>query len=316
MKKKTVRKMKRRERIAAAVRGEMTDRVPYALWLRPAPSALEPEQSAEQAWSFYEACGTDIVKTVNSRMYSAEDFMTGPGRPDRPVSVNAGALAREQEGLKFLLEKTKGEVPAVFTVLSPLATAEALCPGIPERIGNGEKEKIRQVLTAVTETTCELVRRVIELGADGIFLEAPAASYDSFGEKLYREYGMPYDLAVLSASGGWCNILHASGANILFPLLRKYPVQIFSWDAEKSLPEIGEAKVLTGRCIMAGLNGSSAVRGRRNEIERDIYSALQQTGGRGIILSPGCALPETPAEEDISFLKRSMKEIERKMAGR
>ena len=316
MKKKTVRKMKRRERIAAAVRGEMTDRVPYALWLRPASSVLEPEESAERAWSFYEACGTDIVKTMNGRLYSAEDFLNGTGGPDRPVSVNAGALAREQEGLKLLLEKTKGEVPAVFTVFSPLATAEVLCPGIPERIRNGEKEKIRQVLTAVTETTCELVRRVIELGADGIFLEVPAASYDSFGEELYREYGMPYDLAVLSASGGWCNILHASGTNILFPLLRKYPVQIFSWNAGKSLPEIGEAKALTGRCIMTGLDGSAAAFGKRNEIERDIYITLRQTGGRGIILSPGCALPETPAEEDISFLRRSMKEIERKMAGR
>ena len=39
----------------------------------------------------------------------------------------------------------------------------------------------------------------------------------------------------------------------MFPLLRKYPVQIFNWHAWESLPEIGEAALLTGKCLMAGL---------------------------------------------------------------
>lgn len=62
-------------------------------------------------------------------------------------------------------------------------------------------------------------------------------------------------------------------------LLRKYPVQIFNWHAWESLPEIGEAQALTGKCIMAGLERMDITGGRKNEIEYRIYETLRQTGG-------------------------------------
>lgn len=310
MKKKTAGKMKKKERIAAAVKGELTDRIPFALWLSSSGEMPGAEESAERAYAFYKACDADIVKTLNSGMYSAEDFRTGDGAGKGP-SVNTGALAREQNGLKFLLDKTKGEVPVVFTVFSPFSAAEKLCPHILQDIEAGRDRDIRKTLTVITETTCELVRRVIELGADGIFLEAPLASYDRCSERVYRKYGMSYDLAVLSASGGWCNVLHGGGADVMFPLLRKYPVQIFSWDAAESLPEIGEAQALTGKCIMTGLDAHHIEGKKRNEVERDIYETLRRTGGRKLILSPGRGLSGIPDAEMISFARKSLEEIER-----
>lgn len=76
----------------------------------------------------------------------------------------------------------------------------------------------------------------------------------------------------------------------MFPLLRKYPVQIFNWHAWESLPEIGEAALLTGKCLMAGLERMDITEGHKNEIERQIYETLRQTGGRRIIVSPGCVI--------------------------
>ena len=119
-------------------------------------------------------------------------------------------------------------------------------------VAEGFGEEVKAGLRAITESTCALVQRVIEMGADGIFFATQLSSYAAGEESFYREYGMPYDLAVLSASSGWCNVLHAHGKDIMFPLLRKYPVQIFNWHAWESLPEIGEAQALTGKCIMAG----------------------------------------------------------------
>lgn len=49
--------------------------------------------------------------------------------------------------------------------------------------------------------------------------------------------------------------------------------------------EIGEAALLTGKCLMAGLERMDITEGHKNEIERQIYETLRQTGGRRIIVS-------------------------------
>ena len=179
-----------------------------------------------------------------------------------------------------------------------------------DHIRNGEGAKVKQALKAITETTCGLVQRVIELGADGIFFATQLSSYDITEEAVYREYGMPYDLAVLAASQGWCNVLHVHGKNIMFPLLRKYPVQIFNWHAWESLPDIRQAQVMTGKCIMAGLERMDITDHHKNEIEHQIYETLVQTGGKQVILSPGCVIRYPLDPEMLSFVRKAKEEIE------
>ena len=261
MKRKKTAPMTKAERIAAAIRGDAVDRVPYSLWSYLPMIDLDPAANAEHTYDFYKTYDVDILKTMNNGMYSVKDFgvtvdysdierggvakiiSTPVHTPEdwlkvKPVSLHEGALAREQDYLKRLLKKTNGEVPVIFTVFSPLTTANKLCPHMMEHIASGHGEQVKAALTAITETTCALVQRVIELGADGIFFATQLSSYDLVKEDLYKEYGMPYDVAVLSASQGWCNVLHAHGKHIMFPLLRKYPVQIFNWHAFESLPGI------------------------------------------------------------------------------
>lgn len=338
MKKKAPQQMTKRERIQAAIAGDPVDRVPYSLWSHLPMIDLDPVKNAEHTYDFYKKYDVDILKTMNNGMYSVEDFGAKTDFSDipkggvakitdtpvkepedwlkiEPVSVNEGALAREQRYLKLLLDKTKGEVPVIFTVFSPLTTANKLCPSMMDHIRQGHGDKVKQALKAITETTCGLVQRVIELGADGIFFATQLSSYNLTEESFYREYGMPYDLAVLAASSGWCNVLHGHGKNIMFPLLRKYPVQIFNWHAWESLPDIAEAQLMTGKCIMAGLERMDITEHHKNEIEYQIYETLKETGGRKVILSPGCVIRYPLDEEMLSFVRKAKEEIERKMFG-
>ncbi len=81
-------------------------------------------------------------------------------------------------------------------------------------------------------------------------------------------------------------MLHAHGKDIMFPLLRKYPVQIFNWHAWESLPEIDEAQALTGKCIMAGLERMDITGGRKNEIEYRIYERSGRQGDGKLFYLP------------------------------
>ena len=326
--------MTKRERITAAIHGEPVDRVPYSLWSHLPMIDLDPGTNAEHTYDFYKTYDVDILKTMNNGMYSIEDFGAHVDYSDipkggvarivdtpiqqpedwkkvQPASLHQGALAREQRYLKLLLDKTKGEVPVVFTIFSPLTTANKLCPHMMDHIRDGHGDLVKQALKAITETTCGLVQRVIELGADGIFFATQLSSYDKMEESLYREYGMPYDLAVLSASQGWCNVLHAHGKNIMFPILRKYPVQIFNWHAWESLPDIHQAQVMTGKCIMAGLERMDITEKHKNEIEHQIYETLRQTGGKKVILSPGCVIRYPLDTDMLSFVRKAKEEIEK-----
>lgn len=193
MKKKIISAMTKKERIQAAIRGEEVDRVPYSLWTHLPVIDLDPVSNAEHTYDFYKKYDVDILKTMNNGMYSVEDFGAKTNFSDvpkggvaritetpvkepedwlrlKPVSVNEGTLAREQKYLKLLLNQTKGEVPVVFTVFSPLTTANKLCPSMMDHIRQGHGDKVKEALKVITETTCALVQRVIELGADGIFL--------------------------------------------------------------------------------------------------------------------------------------------------
>lgn len=328
--------MNKRERIAAAIEGREVDQVPYSLWTHLPGIDLDPAANAEHTYQFYKDYDVDILKTMNNGMYSIEDFGAKVDYSDierggvaritetpvktaedwkkvQPVSINHGALKREETYLELLLHKMKGEAPVIFTVFSPLTTASKLCPAMMDHVKEGHGDKVKEALKAITETTCALVQRVIEMGADGIFFATQLASYAKTEESFYREYGMPFDLAVLSASSGWCNVLHAHGKDIMFPLLRKYPVQIFNWHAWESLPAVDEAQDLTGKCIMGGLERMDITEGHKNAVEYQIYRTLKETGGRKLILSPGCVIRYPLDKDMLSFVRKAKREIEEKI---
>lgn len=67
---------------------------------------------------------------------------------------------------------------------------------------------------------------------------------------------------------------------------------------------------------MAGLERMDITDHHKNEIEYQIYETLRQTGGRKVILSPGCVIRYPLDEEMLLFVRKAKEEIEEKMAGK
>ena len=156
--------MNKKERIYAAVRGEKTDRLPYAIWTHLPGIDMDPEKLAEKTFEFFKTYDTDLIKTMNNGMYAIEDFgceidysqiekggvatlISTPinsiddFKKIRPMNIDeCKAIQRELHMLKLLLEKTKNEnVPVIFTVFSPFTTINKLCGNrILDYINTGE----------------------------------------------------------------------------------------------------------------------------------------------------------------------------------
>ena len=72
---------------------------------------------------------------------------------------------------------------------------------------------------------------------------------------------------------------------------------------------------MTGKCIMAGLERMDITVGHKNEIEHQIYETLRETGGRHVILSPGCVIRYPLDPEMLSFVRKAKEEIEERLLG-
>jgi len=332
--------MNKKELIKAILAGKQCGVVPYTLWSHMPMVDLDPAKNAEATYNFYKEYDVDIVKTMNNGMYSVEDYgckidysavptggsakitstpiHTGNDLAKvQEIPITAGALLREQRYLELLLEKLQKEnVPVVFTVFSPVTTANKLCGNkLLQYIKEGYSSAIHAALEKITATTVKLVESVIAMGADGIFFATQMSSFAVSTEAFYAEYGAPYDKKVLNASKGWCNILHAHGDDIMFDLLKDYPVQIFNWHAWQSLPTVEEGQKFTGKTIMCGIERYDITEHHKNKLRTEIYNTLKATAGKHLILAPGCVIRYPLDREMLSYVKSVKQESEKVLFG-
>lgn len=306
--------MTKRELIESVIAGEPVTRIPCMFWQAPSMYTC-PEEQAEKTAAFYEHHDSDIIKINNIPPIPVSS--TGRHMPDEKTdlsmgSVNHGPLHQQLQVLKSFIPMKKDSAPVLFTVLSPLSSAAAMFPHLLTDASVSPSQK-EELLTDISERTCSLVRTAVEAGADGIFFITTLASYDALSPSLYRKYGFPYDIAVLSSSPGWCNILHAEGKEIMFPLLRKYPVQFITRNAPDSLQGLKEMAALSQKSIIGGLSLDSLSQDRRDYLEHEVYMALKETQGKRLIISPGTALPDSITQETTTWLKHMLSEFEHKL---
>lgn len=328
--------MNKKERIQAAIEGGHPDRIPYSLWSHMPGIDLDPVLNAEHTYEFYKKLDIDFIKTMNNGMYAIEDFgckidyseiqsggvakvistpIASPADWNKLqiCSCSQGSLARELLYLKLLLEKVKGEnVPVIFTLFSPITIADKLSKNqLVSHIEQGFHKEVKQALDVITQTTIGLAKAALALGADGVFFASQMSSYHAVSLEIYEEFGKPYDLQVLdAASSGWMNVLHAHGENIMFELLKDYPVSIFNWHAWETLPAIDEALALTGKCLMGGLSRTDITNCNRNAIQHQIFECCKITGGKHLILTPGCVIRYPLNESMLEYVKQVKEFVE------
>ncbi|MBR2546410.1 MAG: hypothetical protein IKE93_09640 [Erysipelotrichaceae bacterium] len=324
----------KKERIYNAVNGLKTDRQPYAMWTHLPGIDLDPVKLAETTYQFYKEYDIDLIKTMNNGMYAVEDFgcivdysevakggvskvVSTPvntiddWKKIKPVSIEESvALKRELYSLKLLLDMVKDEeVPVLFTVFSPFTTANKLCGGkVLEHIATGQTEDIHKALQAITESTVELVKEAIRLGASGVYFATQMSNYSVCSEEVFREFGACYDKQVLEASDGFADAVHCHGSDIMYDILKEYPVDIFNWHAGESLPTIEEAKKMN-KCLMGGIIRGDITESNHTRIREQIRHCWDVMGGIHHILSPGCVIRYPLNTVTLKYIRKAIDEI-------
>ncbi len=328
--------MDKLDRIAAALRGEAADRPPYSFWTHLPGLDLDPVELANATAAFCARYDLDFVKTMPNGMYPVEDWgcvcdyssieQGGVARVVRPVitsaddwnrlepvDVTTGSFGRELNHFSLVVKLVGSSVPVLATVFSPLTIAAKLSDSAYRQQLARDPGVLAHALEIVTDTTCAFVREAIARGCAGMFFATQEASHGVLDEVSYRTFGEPYDRRVIEAAtqaGGWFNVVHMHGENVMFELLAQYDVAALNWHIGTTMPSIRDYRAGGGaRPILGGLRRDHLTCRDYTAILRDIEQAMAETGGRGILLAPACVIRQPVDDATLQFAASRIKDL-------
>ena len=125
-------------------------------------------------------------------------------------------------------------------------------------------------------------------------------------ESVYRELVLPLDQSVLERlpSEAWFNAVHLCGSHLQFGLSRDLPAQVVSWSVHnQGNPTLAEGRTISGRAVMGGLGQrGSLLYGPPAAVEAEALAAIAETGGRGLLLAPGCSVPTRARDANLAAM--------------
>ncbi len=307
-----------RERLETTLSGEKPDRPPIALWHHFPVDDQNPINLAEATIAFQQRFDFDLVKVMPASSFclkdwGAQDEWRGNPQGTRDythrvithpddwaklplLDPNKGFLGQQLRCLALLQDAFSDHTPVLQTIFNPLSQAKNLV-GQQQLLAHLRQypEAVHQGLKIIQETTSRFIESAKKYGISGIFFAIQHASHLELASSEYQEFGVAYDLPLLeTADDLWANMAHIHGESIMFKTIAEYPVQILNWHDRETSPSLEEGLNLFNGTVCGGISRiDSFLLGSRKDINEEVRTAIDRTGGKRTILGTGCVLPIT-----------------------
>ena len=320
--------MEKRERVQAAIRREPVDRPPVSFW-RHVPEVDHTAAGLSEAMlTFQRRWDLDFIKVMSSGVYCVEDWgcrVAYQGSPNgakqciehavrsrgdwgriRPLDAGAGALGRELEAVRLIARGRTDDAPILHTLFSPLTVARKLAGDRLVDDLRQDPAAVEPALDAIADTMAHHARAALEAGADGLFFATQTAAEDIVTPDESARFELPRMRRMLDAVGerSAFTLLHVHGRDIYFDQAASLPVHGVNWHDRLTAPRLGEAQRQFTGAVVGGLSeGRTLQAGPLDAIAAEVRDAIAQTGGRGVMIAPGCVLPlATPEAHLVAVL--------------
>jgi len=323
--------MNHRERIAATIANEKVDRPAVALWRHFPVDDQDPSSLAHAVIDLQRSYDFDLVKITPASSFCIKDWgaqdkwhgavegtreythrvIQDPSDWEKltPLDPNQGYLSAQMECMRLIVKELGADVPVIQTVFSPLSQAKNL---VGKDNLSVHVRKFPEELKAGLKTIAESIQRFIEAGlqtgVDGIFYAVQHAQFGLFSEQEYDEFGTAFDQPALEPVQQYkTNMLHLHGREVMFDRFLEYPFGIINWHDRESPPTLAEARQQFTGALCGGLRRQETmVLGTSEQVKAEARDAIQQTGGRGLILGTGCVMPTIVPRGNIIAARQSV----------
>ena len=317
--------MTKRERVLSAAHRGPVDRPPVSFWRHVPDVDHTAAGLAEAMLSFQRRWDLDFVKVMSSGVYCVEDWgcrVAYQGSPNgakqctehgvrsrtdwarvKPLDVGAGALGREIEAVRLIARGRSDDAPILHTLFSPVTVARKLAGERLVEDLRAEPAAVEPALDAITDTMARHARAALEAGADGLFFATQAATPDVLTAEESARLEMPRMRRMLDAVAGRSafTLLHVHGRDVYFDQAAALPVHALNWHDRRTAPRLGEGQRRSTGAVVGGLGeGNTLLAGPPDAVAVEVREAIAQTGGRGVILGPGCVLPLATPEAHLT----------------
>ncbi len=314
-----------RERVRAALRGEAVDRPPVSIWRHFPNQDQSAADLAAVTRAWHQTYALDFIKLMPPGDYAtidwgAESEYQGAAGGTRettrypiqtaadwrgivPVAVDAGFNAEVVAACTLVREAVGPDVPVLQTIFSPLTIASKMSAGHVVEHLRSEPDVVREALAAIRDVTVAMTRASLAAGADGVFFASQLATSDMLAESEYLDFGTNYDLEVLEeavAAGSQVTMIHIHGTNTFFHVLAGYPGNVLNWHDRAVGPDLVSVQQnYPDSCVAGGIN-EKAIAGMTVEaVAAEVAQAREATGGRRLMIAPGCVIPVATSEENL-----------------
>lgn len=318
----------------AALRLDVADRPPVGAWGHTykeewsvdALAAVTVERARRFGWDFvkFQPRASCFAEAFGSEYRPAGHRLRAPilikeAVPDLEawrslLLVNGKALDEQVRSIEIVARELGRDVPVVQTLFSPITVGGYLVGKSQARVVRELRQHgdlVRPALERVAEALVAFGQSSVEAGAAGVFYAISGyAGKDVMPEAAYRELVLPLDRLVLDRlpATAWLNVLHLCGSKLNFGLARDLPTHVVSWSIHnQGNPSLAEGRELARRAVMGGLSQrSTLVYGPPPKIEEEARRAIAETGGRGLLLAPGCSVPPRVRESNLAAMAEAV----------
>ncbi len=319
--------MSKRERLEAAVAGEAVDRLPVALWRHWPGDDQDADALTAAHLAWQRDYDWDFVKVSPSSSYCLHDWglesrweghiegtrsygeciVSGPADWETLPVLNPdqGMLAVQLGALQNLSRHFGEETPFIATIFSPLAQAKNLAGGERMLIHmRSHPESFKKGLRTITESTLRFIEAAKATGISGIYYAIQHTRFPLMGPVEYQLFGQPYDEEILSAvSDLWLNMVHVHGRDAYLDIAADYPVQLFNWHDRTTGISLAEGLQQIAGAASGGVSRWSLHQESPERALREAADAVEQTGGRRLVLGAGCVIMVTTPLRNIRALR-------------
>ena len=323
--------MTKRERLAATINGQEVDRTAVALWRHFPGDDQRPADLAQSQLVWQREYDWDFIKVSPSSSFhvldwGVEDEWQGGNegsrvytkrvvfKPEdwaalRPLGPTEGHHAGQIRCLELIGDAVGKDTPFIQTIFSPLSQARYLAgqARLTTHLRQAP-ELVKPALEMFTERTVGFIQAAKATGIAGIYYAVQMANYGDLSEEEYRAFGEPYDRRILAAASDLpFNLVHLHGVDAMFDLVAAYPTPALNWHDREAGPSLAEGQQRFPGAVSGGLeHWDDLLYGDPDRVAGRVADAIQQTGGRRLIVSSGCVAPVNAPFSNLRAVRRAV----------
>jgi uroporphyrinogen decarboxylase len=309
--------MNKIERVSAVLAGNQPDRLPISFWYHFGPELVSGAKAIDAHIRHVEVYDLDFLKVMCDGRYPlphcADGIVQSAADLDRvaPLRGDEDLFGRHLEVIQALSRRFAGELLLTTTIFNSWSTLRRLMasdldvhgPPTRGRVSDLRDAKLARFLAesphilakaldAISQTLFGFARNCLAAGANGIYMSVRDDWVDTAenGTGTYDRLVRGGDLKILAgATGGTLNMLHVCGVPLNFRRFANYPVHALHWADRIGGPRIAEVASWLSPALCCGIdNLGTLVSGTPEDIEREVAGAVEEAGGRPIMIAPGC----------------------------